>query len=229
MTDLDVEQPATDDMATDADGGTVELALRLAPPESWAMVFALVKIAADPRTTKRNLRALHDSLAATAQAQRQLETYRTEHDAQLAKDRAELAAERDVLTKRQVAAHQAEASLEERTERIRKLELAWSGLTLPGEPPPLMGTLSRSKAYSGLERARYAAEHGGALPRHPDAEPDESTATVNYDSPPAPVRRGHGDSGDWPANVSMTKEPAEPAAGAAGARVRARRGVAHAE
>jgi superfamily I DNA/RNA helicase len=193
---------------------------RLALPalDSFAAVNNLIALCIDPRSVKRHLRQLHDSLAAITAAQQQLEADRLAFDQHKAKQLAEIAEERATATQRLLAAQQAERSLEERRETVLKLERAWSGLTLPGEPPPLAGTLSRSRAYSGLERARYAAAHDGALPTHPDAEPD---ATVDYGPPtasPAPVRRGHGDSGDWPANVSMTKEPEAP-----GVRVRGRK------
>jgi len=206
MTDLPDDQPDTDDIAEPAE--------RLALPtlDSFAAVRDLIALCIDPRAVKRHLRQLHDALAATAAAQRQLENDRAEHDRVIAAERAEIAAERDALMKRRVDVHQAEASLAERTERITRLERAWSDLTLPGEPPPLMGTLTRSKAYTGLERARYAATHDGALPTHPDALPLEGEPQA--EPPPAPVRRGHGDAGDWPKNVTLTRSPEEPPAGA---------------
>jgi hypothetical protein len=226
MTDFD-DLPASDDVATDAGGGTVELALRLAPPEAWQMVFALVKIAVDPRTTKRNLRALPDSLAATTAAQRQLESDRAALDQHKAKELAEIAAERDVLMKRRLAVHEAEGTLKERFERIGKLEAAWSGLSLPGEPPPLMGTLTRSKPFTGLQVAKYAAEHGH-LPDHPLKPLDYPDAPVVAGAEQSDQSR-RGTAGEkFPEHVTLTRTPEQPEAAPVGAaRIRVgRRGAA---
>jgi hypothetical protein len=202
MTEIDNDdQPADDDVEQPAHHPVL--------PEVWQQVFALIELCSDPRGFKKKLQGLHRALTAVDEGMARLAADRTAHDAQLAKDRAELAAERDVLMKRRVAVQQAERSLEERRETVLKMERAWSGLTLPGEPPPLAGTLSR--AYSGLERARYAAEHGGALPTHPDAEPDQSSSSVNYDPSGA----------EFPKHVTITRQPAETDA-PAGARIHAR-------
>src|SRR5690348_1898207 len=72
MTEFD-DMPASDDVATDADGGTFELALRLIPPEVWQHHYALMKVMADPKTAKRVLRSVHDSLVAAAQRDAELD------------------------------------------------------------------------------------------------------------------------------------------------------------
>jgi hypothetical protein len=216
MTDFD-DEPNSDAMPAADTGGAVELALHLIPPAAWQGFFALLKIAEDPKAARRVMRSLHDSLAAEAEAQKKTHEERAALAADKTKQLAEIAAERDVATKRLLQAQQAERSLEERRETVLKMERAWSGLTLPGEPPPLAGTLSRSKAYTGLERARYAAAHDGVLPDHPDKTPDQ---TVNYDSPPS-VRTGTAGE-EFPKHVSLTRTP-EQSEAPAGARIRGRR------
>ena len=119
----------TDDTTNTADGGAVELALRLIPPEAWQTVFALVQIAVDPKAVKRHLRSLHDALAATTAAQQKLEAQRIELEAQWARDRAEILADRVKLREGQVELaskkDRREDDLLQREKRIRELEDLW--------------------------------------------------------------------------------------------------------
>jgi hypothetical protein len=181
------------------------------PALDFRAVRDLVALAIDPKMVKRNLRSLHDALAATTAAQRQLESDRAEHDAQLAKDRAELAAERDVLMKRRLAVHQAEASLAERSERIGKLERAWRNL---GEPDSVISGF-QSPQYSGLEKARRAHRGEPITEPSPPSGDAVARAGATIDEDPQGNK--------FPKHVSltMTRPPEEP-----GARVRGRRGAA---
>jgi hypothetical protein len=103
----------------------------------------------------------------------------------------------------------------EREKRISRLEAAWKFV---GEDGDVLSGF-RSAEFSSLMKARAAYRIG-----RDHGLDDVAKQMADWQPPTAPVRRGHGDSGDWPANVSMTKEPEAPAA----ARVRGRRGAAHA-
>jgi hypothetical protein len=203
-------------MTTDTDV-TIDTAAepteRLSLPslDSFAAVNNLIALAIDPKAVRRHLRSLHDSLAAIDRERRGLEADRQAFAADKAKQLAEIAAEREVVTRRLLAAQETERANEERHAVIRKLEVAWSGLRLPGEPADGFGTLARSRPFSGLQVARHAAEHG-RLPDHPDAPlPQED-----------PVRTGF-DGTEFSKHTTITRTPEPPA----GARVRpGRKGAA---
>jgi hypothetical protein len=118
-------------------------------PEAWRQVFALIELAADPKGFKRRLHGLANALAAASAAQLALSTDRAALAADRAKQIAEIEAMRASATKRLLAAQEAERTLEARHETVLKLERAWSGLTLPGEPPPLMARSQRRFAGVG--------------------------------------------------------------------------------
>jgi hypothetical protein len=157
--------------------------------DSFAAVNNLIALATDPRTVKRHLRQLHDSLAATTAARRQLETDRAEHDRVIAAERAEIAAERAKLREGEVAlANKKEARedlLAEREKRIRELEKAWGSLRLPGDDNfETFGGLTRAPPpVSALQKARFHAAHG-RLP-HVDERLDAPVAS----EPPADQSR----------------------------------------
>lgn len=175
------------------------------PVDAYAAFFSLIKLAVDARSAKRTVRELRDAANRAASERAQIAADRVEHDRQLAADRTELAQERMTLLGRRQRVERDEAAIEEQRKEFAKLEAAWSGLALPGEPYQLSGTLTRARPFSGLQVAKYAASHNGELPRHPDAPlPNEREAEAER---PTAVRHGPGDAGDWPANVSLTRQP----------------------
>jgi hypothetical protein len=96
-----------------------------APPfDSFAAVMALVQLAVDERAVQNRLAELKATEDRVAKELRKLEHVREGHDRAVARDRAEIAAERSDLAKRQVAAERAEASLAETKERIAEFHRA---------------------------------------------------------------------------------------------------------
>lgn len=138
---------------TDAtDNGTERPEHLSLPPDSFKAVRDLIALVIDPRAVRRHLRQLHDALATVSTAQLALATERTAHDAHLAKDRAELEAERAAVQKRRVEVEIAEGRLVEREERIRELEAAWKNL---GEPDDVRSGF-RSPEFTPLQKAQRA-------------------------------------------------------------------------
>jgi hypothetical protein len=201
----------SDDIDTGIDA-TIEVAetgeTRPIAPDSFKTVRDLIALVVDPKQVKRHLRQLHDSLAQVAAAQVKLAADRAVAAAQIEEDRAELAEERDVLMKRRLAVQRQESELAEREQSYLELERAWSGLQLPGAPPPMMtgATLTRSEPFTGLQKAKHFAEYG-RLPDHP-GKPIEGAPLV--EPSPAPLRSGPNDAGDWPANVTLTRTEQAP-------------------
>jgi len=198
----------TEHMDEDSTEAATEQPTHLPTLDSFAAVRDLIALCIDARAVKVRLRQLHDSLAATAAAQRQLESDRAAFAEYEKATRAELAARETKLREREVNVHIGEGQNKERAEAINAEKQRWAALRLPGEPAEMFGSISRGRPFSGYEVAKHYADHG-VLPDHPDkplpldeGEPPEPS--------PAPVRRGHGDSGDWPANVTLTKEPEHP-------------------
>jgi hypothetical protein len=109
---------------------------------------------------------LHDALAATTAAQRQLESDRADFATYEQKTREELTAQAAKLREGQVElANRKEARedrLAERERRIGELEKAWRGLRLPGEDNFVtFGGLTRDgPRVSGLQKARFVEKHG---------------------------------------------------------------------
>jgi len=205
MTSTDIDDAAINGM-TDGEQPT---RLSLPPLDSFRAVKDLVALAVDPRAVKRHLRQLYDALTAITAAQHKLEADRAAHAEQVVKDRAEIADEKAAATKRILTAEESERGLAERTERYTKLAQAWGDLKLPGEPYALFGTISRSVPFSPLEKAKFARDHDGQLPMHPDAplplatdgEPIEpSRATIRHDPQGA----------EFPEHISLTRSPEKP-------------------
>lgn len=218
-------------MDTDTDTDVIEQPEPLLSPDSFKAVRDLIALVVDPRAVKRNLRQLHDGLAAISAAQLKLDADRAAWGAQQEKERAELVQERAVLLGRRQRVEQDEASIAQQREDIAKLERAWSGLRLPGEPPEFMvgSSIARPQAYTALQRARHYAEHG-VPPDHPDKPIEHAEPVQSVEEPRSTnIRRGVGDAGDWPSNVSLTRAPDE-SEQRIGVRVRSpRKGAAHAE
>jgi hypothetical protein len=223
MTDLPDDTPDTDDMAEPTERLPVLPSL-----DSFKAVRDLVALAIDPRAVKRNLRSLHDALAATTAARHELESARAAHDAQVAKDRAEFAADRAKLREGETALANKrewrEDNLLERERRISALEAAWKSLKLPGEDNFVtFGGLTREPPrVTGLQKAKFFEKHG-RLP-HVDESLDAPVAT----SEPRPEQSRTVIVGRDGTTLSQTVTESE-AAPVGAARVRPRRGAAHAE
>lgn len=170
-------------------------------PEAWQQVFALIELAADPKGFKRRLHGLANALAAASAAQLKLAADRAAHDTQLAKDRAELEADRAVVQKRRLDVEVAEGRSAEREQRYFELQKQWGNLKLPGDTFAAFGGLTRAPLHTPLEVARFTTEHG----RLPAV--DE----------PITVREGT-DGAPFPDHTTITRSqpaPEPPAAGAA--------------
>jgi hypothetical protein len=92
--------------------------------DAFATVMALVQLAVNPREMQGRLAELRATEDRVEKELRKLEHVREGHDRAVARDRAEIAAERADLAKRQVAASLAEASLAETKERIARFHRA---------------------------------------------------------------------------------------------------------
>jgi hypothetical protein len=208
MDDTDTEMNGAD--VVEADTGTMsdEAKLVMMSDDAYATFGAFVRLITDPKAAKRTARELRNAAAAVAAARQELDAARIEQEARWAADRAEIEAERAALRKRQLDVAAAEASIKQRQGVIGNLERAWSDLALPGEPPPMTGTLGRARPFSGLQVARHFAENG-SLPDHPDA-PLESDS-VRYAA----------DGSEFPKNISLRRQASDSDA-ATGVRVRTR-------
>ncbi|MFY9771034.1 MAG: hypothetical protein WAK04_12470 [Xanthobacteraceae bacterium] len=170
-------------------------------PADFALAFNLIALAADPRGFKKKLQGLHRALTAVDEGMARLAADQAAFEKFKAKELGAIAEEKATATKRLLRAQEEERSIEQRREVIDKLERAWAGLRLPGEPPEMFGSISRAEPYSAVAKARYAATHDGALPDHPDAAIDS-------------VRTGN-DGEPFVAHTTLTRTPEPP-----GARVR---------
>jgi hypothetical protein len=94
------------------------------PFDAFTAVANLLALIADERGCQARLAELKAQIDAAEKAMRKIEHVREAHDRALARDRAEIAAERSDLAKRQVAAERAEASLAETKERIAEFHRA---------------------------------------------------------------------------------------------------------
>jgi hypothetical protein len=158
--------------------------------DSFKAVRDLVALVTDPRMVKRNLRSLHDALAATTAAQRQLESDRAALAEYEKATRAELAAREAKLREGEVAlANKKEARedrLVEREQRIAALEKAWGALRLPGDDNfPTFGGLTREgPRVSGLQKARFFEKHG----RLPHVDESLDAPVASSEPPPEQSR-----------------------------------------
>jgi hypothetical protein len=111
-----------------------------------------------------------------------------------------------------------EDNLLERERRIGELEAAWRALRLPGEDnfPTFGGLVREGPRVSGLQKARFFEKHG-RLP-HVDERLDAPVATSE---PPVEQSRTVVVGREGTTLAQTIEEPA-------GARVRGRRGAAHA-
>jgi hypothetical protein len=206
MSDIPTFEPDSDDMPDD---GAVELALRLAPPQSWEMCFALVKIAVDPRTTKRNLRALHDALSATTVARQQLETDRTTFATYEQKTRAELEQQAAKLREGQVELankkEDREDRLAEREQRISALERQWRFIGEDNVADVERGF--RAAEFSSLMKARAAY----GITRDDNGGLDSVAQQMRERFPPTRNVRTDPQGVDFPAHTSLSRGEPEPA------------------
>jgi hypothetical protein len=166
-------------------------------PDSFKAANDLIALAVDPKAVKRNLRALHDAMAAVSAAQVKLAADRAAFDEYKAEETAELEQQKKTAAS------------------------TWAMVR------------SRERAVEAREQADEAREREvGFRPgnNHPDFTPIAGT-TITREPERRTVRSGPGDTVDWPNNVTLEREPdeSEPAPVGAAARVRGRRGVAHAE
>jgi hypothetical protein len=193
----------TDDVT---DAATEQPESRSIPSDAFAAALSLIVLAADPRGFKKKLQGLHRALTAVDEGMARLAADRTEHDRVVAADRAALDERRKSAAHIWEIAKNAEARIADREQTVAELERRWSGLRLPGEPPEFFGSLTQSKPFTGLEVAKYAAAHDGALPPHPDA-PIDSVRSGNNDEP-------------FPESTTITRQPEVPPP--AGVRIRNR-------
>jgi hypothetical protein len=199
MTDFD-DLSASDDVAP---------AERLALPslDSFAAVNNLVALAIDPRAVKRHLRQLHDSLAAIADAQRQLDA----REAAVAA-REEAAAEQEKEnTAKALKLHEQE--VEFATRKDARLE----------------AIIERELAIMALERKwRFIGEDDDAM-----AGLDDIAEQMAEKFPAGRTVRSDPQGAEFPAHTSLSRSEPEPeaAAGAqvAGVRARYRRRANHVE
>jgi hypothetical protein len=169
------------------------------PAETFKQLFDLLSLVANSSACEGRLANLRRQHAKVRTAVKRLDEAQQAFEAYAAKERADIAAERDSATKRLVRAQDQERAIEERQKRVFEAEQQWANLKLPGQPAEMFGTITRSsdKAFTGLQRARYFAEHG-ELPRHPDAPPEETR------------RDNTGES--FPAHTTITRSPEQPEA-----------------
>jgi hypothetical protein len=220
MNDLPDDTPASDDVTEQSERRP------LITPEAFMMVQNLISLCVNPKEVRRHLRSLHDALAAADAAEKRLNDARVAHDAHVAKTTAELAEREKKLREGEVALANKrewrEDDLLERERRISALEAAWKSLKLPGEDVfPSFGGLTREPPrVSGLQKARFFEKHG----RLPGA--DESLDAPVAASEPQPEQSRTVVVGRDGTTLSQTVTESE---APIGARVRGRRGAAHAE
>jgi hypothetical protein len=131
-------------------------------PSAFAALTDLLALIADPRAFAARVVEFQRVIAAAASGQAKLAADRlafAEHEKTV---RAELDEESEKITDRRNAAYAAEGLIEEREQRIAKLEKAWRHL---GEPDDVISGF-RSPANTPLEKAQRAFTR--------QREPDES-------------------------------------------------------
>jgi hypothetical protein len=200
----------------DGPGAEAEQPERLALPslDSFKAVRDLVALEIDPKSVKRHLRQLHDSLAAVTAGQDKLAADQAAFTAYEQKTREELTAQAAKLREGQVALANAkdlrEYNLAERELRIRELEDRWRFI---GEDEDVRSGF-RTAEFSSLMKARAA--HGIGR----DHGVDEIAATMREKYPPVRTVKHDPQGTSFPNHVSLSRsEPPPPAA----ARVRPRR------
>jgi hypothetical protein len=125
---------------------------RLVPEGAFATFENLLALVADARTFKKRLHGLHRALTAVDGGQVKLADDRTQHEARLAADRAELEEERASLQRRRADVEAKEAAVAERHRHIAELEAAWRNL---GEPDAVKSGF-QSPEFTPLQKARRA-------------------------------------------------------------------------
>ena len=104
----------TDDCGGHEETEAEQLSAPAPPPAteaSFAAVFDLIALVADPREARKRLRGYHEALVAVDQAQKQLLSAQTEFETYQTKIRTELEEQAALLERRRVAVHAAEQDL----------------------------------------------------------------------------------------------------------------------
>jgi hypothetical protein len=109
------------------------------PQDSFAPVLALLTLAADPKAFTARVRELRDASEAAAKAQAELVAARAEHDSFVARERAELEAERATLQKGKVELFVAQNSFDETRNYVAEQSRTLNARLKRFEPPPGSG------------------------------------------------------------------------------------------
>jgi hypothetical protein len=138
---------------TDTDDIDEQPAVPPTPPfDAFTAVANLLALIADERGCQARICELKAQIDAAEKAMRKLEIVRASHDKAIAKDRAEIAAERSDLVKRQTAAMAAEAKLAEWKEKIVAFQYSQRGERDTRRYEPLPGGGSRDWGPDGMYR-----------------------------------------------------------------------------
>jgi hypothetical protein len=210
MSDLPIDLPTSDDVAIEQSAPGPQ-----SDDAAFETVWDLIKLIKDAGASELRLGAHRRERKAIRAERKALAEERAALAADKTKQLAEIAAERDVVTKRLLQAQSIEQANEERHKRIVKLELAWRNL---GEPDSVQSGF-QSPQYSGLEKARRAHQGQPVTEHSPPSDDAVARAGATIDEDPQGQK--------FPAHVTLTRTPEQPPA-AARARP-GRRGVAHAE
>jgi hypothetical protein len=140
-------------------------------PDSFKAASDLIALAVDPKAVKRNLRALHDAMAAASAAQVKLAADRAAFDEYKAKETAELEQQRKTAGSTWAMVKSREAAVEQREEHCdaRERELGSRG----GYRPP-----RNHPDFTPIEGTTITRSPERPPPVPSDAPPPEQERTV---------------------------------------------------
>ncbi len=182
--------------------------LRVIPPDVFGMFRDFVALITDPVACKVRQREFQQAQDATATGQAQLAAERVLFAQEMATARAEIASKRAALEKRRVAAHQDQLAIAEAGKHMAKLIDAWKFV---GDDNPLVRSGLMEAQFTPLENARRAFASVSVQADNP-AEAAESAD----DEPVAQFPQD-----DFPAHLTITREPVVRVRGGRSQRVRA--------
>lgn len=153
-----------------------------AAPDAFSTLADLLALIADPQGFAARLREHKQALVDIAAGQAKLLADQMAFDAHEKMVRAELDAKTEALSDRRNKCYAAEGELEERAQRIAKLEAAWKCL---GEPDEVRSGF-RSPSQSPLAKAQRAAAHQRKLESNQSLDEPEVPAAEILPRPESP-------------------------------------------
>ena len=219
MTDTDADDSTIDEVQPeDTMSDEADLVMR-APVDTYAMFFALVKLAVDPRSAKRTVRELRDAAHAAASERTQVAADKAEFVEWKAAQIAEFEPQRKSAVRIYELAKAKEAEVEAEKDRMEVVKKRCRELGLDIDSPTFdPANFMPPGSFTPIEGTtiRQSPERRPAPPVETEPQAEQQSNTV---------RRGHGDTVDFPPGTTLSRQP-EPTAVRVRVRPNNRKGAA---